>query len=49
MLDIAQAILQNGEDYQKEATDGFQEVVSDLYDGFLSAADRRGLKPPDQG
>src|SRR5205814_526688 len=47
MLDIAQAILQNGEDYQSAATDAFQEVVSDLYDGFLSAEDRRGINPPD--
>ena len=47
LLDIAQAILQNGEDYAPRATDGFQEVISDLYDGFLSAEDRRGVKPPD--
>jgi len=49
MLDIAQAILQNGEEYQAFATDSFQEVVSDLYDGFLSAEDRRGVKQPDRG
>jgi hypothetical protein len=49
MLDIAQAILQNGEGYRELATDGFQEVVSDLYDGFLGAEDRRGVKPPDRG
>ena len=47
LLDIAQAILQNGEGYQPRATDGFQEVISDLYDGFLSAEDRRGVKEPD--
>ncbi|MFB3765293.1 MAG: hypothetical protein ACE14P_08600 [Methanotrichaceae archaeon] len=47
MLDIAQAILQHGEGYSKKATDAFQEVVSDLYDGFLSAEDRRDIKPPD--
>ncbi|WP_255298512.1 hypothetical protein [Brevibacillus dissolubilis] len=47
MFDIAQAILQNGEGYQERATDAFQEVISDLYDGFLSAEDRRGVKPPD--
>lgn len=46
-LDIAHAILQNGEGYQEYATDAFQEVCSDLYDGFLSAEDRRGVKPPD--
>jgi len=47
LLDVAQAILQNGEGYAPRATDGFQEVISDLYDGFLSAEDRRGVKPPD--
>ena len=49
LLDLAQAVLQNGERYREAATDGFQEVVSDLYDGFLSAEDRRGVKPPDKG
>src|SRR5262249_49116309 len=48
MLDIAHAILQNGEDFQKVATDAFEEVVSDLSDGFLSAQDRKGIKPPDR-
>ena len=47
MFDIAQAILQNGEGFEPIATDGFEEVVSDLYDGFLSAEDRAGIKPPD--
>lgn len=47
MLDIAQAILQNGEGFEEIALDGFEEVVSDLYDGFLSAEDRQGIKPPD--
>lgn len=49
MLDLAHAILQNGERYQEHATDGFQEVISDLYDGFLSEEDRRGVKLPDRG
>ncbi len=49
LLDLAQAVLQNGERYRDAATDGFQEVVSDLYDGFLSAEDRRDVKPPDKG
>ncbi len=49
LLDIAQAIIQNGEGYREKATDGFQEVVSDLYDGFLSAEDRQGVKLPDLG
>lgn len=47
MLDIAQAILQNGEGYQSIATDAFQEVISDLFDGFLSEEDREGVKRPD--
>jgi hypothetical protein len=47
MLDIAQAILQNGEGYLQRATDAFQEVLSDLYDGFLSEEDRVGIKKPD--
>lgn len=47
LLDCAQAILQQGEGYAALATDAFQEVVSDLYDGFLSAEDRRGINPPD--
>jgi hypothetical protein len=47
LIDIAQSILQNGEGYAPRATDGFQEVISDLYDGFLSAEDRRGVKEPD--
>lgn len=49
LLDAAQAVLQRGESYAETATDGFQEVVSDLYDGFLSAEDRRGVEPPDKG
>lgn len=47
MLDIAQAILQNGEGYLQKATDAYQEVLSDLYDGFLSEEDRIGVKKPD--
>jgi len=49
MVDIAHSILQNGEGYNETTTDGFQEVISDLYDGFLSAEDRQGVKPPDKG
>jgi hypothetical protein len=49
LLDIAHAILQNGDRYEDQATDAFQEVVADLYDGFLSAEDRAGVKPPDHG
>lgn len=48
MLDIGQAIIQNGEGYNETAMDAFQEVVSDLYDGFLSAEDRKGVNPPDR-
>jgi hypothetical protein len=49
LLDSVQAVLQHGEGYQAAATAAFQEVVSDLYDGFLSAEARRGVKPPDAG
>lgn len=48
MLDIAQALLQRGEKFEAKALGGFEEVVSDLYDGFLSAEDRRGVNPPDK-
>jgi len=47
MLDIAQAILQTGERFQEKATDAFLQVVGDLYDGFLSAEDRKGVQPPE--
>ncbi|NPD26197.1 hypothetical protein HPP06_22520 [Corallococcus exiguus] len=49
LFDVAHAILQNAEGYERMATDAFQEVVSDLYDGFLSAEDRRGVERPDRG
>lgn len=49
VLDAAQAVLQHGERYAPGATAAFQEVVSDLYDGFLSAEARRGVKPPEGG
>src|SRR5689334_541676 len=53
--DIAEAVLQNSKGYAEKATDAFQEVVNDLYDGFLSEEDRVSnetglpIKPPDQG
>lgn len=47
LLDIAKAIVQNVEHHEEIATDAFQEVVSDLYDGYLSNADRAGVKLPD--
>lgn len=49
LLDAAQAVIQRGEGYEARATAAFQEVVSDLYEGFLSAEARRGVKPPDAG
>lgn len=49
LLDIAHSIIQHGEGYNETATCSFQEVVSDLYDGFLSKEDRKGVKPPDKG
>lgn len=47
MMDIAQAILQHSEGFDKRETGAFQEVISDLYDGFLSAEDRKDVKIPD--
>jgi hypothetical protein len=45
--DAVQAVLQNASGFESKATDAFQEVVGDLYDGFLSAEDRVGVKLPD--
>ncbi len=47
MMDIAQVILQKGEGYEERSIDAFQQVVSDLYDGFLSAEDRKAVQPPE--
>ena len=44
ILDISHAILQNAEGFEAIATDAFQELVSDLYDGFLSNEDRKNAK-----
>ncbi len=49
LLDVAQAVLQRGEGYQARATGAFQEVVSDLYAGFVAAEGRRGVRPPEGG
>jgi hypothetical protein len=49
LMDLAQAVLQPAEGYRARELAAFQEVVSDLYEGFLSAEDRRGVKPPDHG
>jgi hypothetical protein len=48
LQDIAHSILQNGERFEDIATDAFEEVVTDLYDGFLSAEDRKGIKKPER-
>jgi hypothetical protein len=48
VFDFAQAVLQKGSGYRATATDAFQEVVSDLYDGFLGAEDRSHVKRPDR-
>lgn len=45
--DAAQALLQRCEGFGSPALEALQEVVSDLFDGFLSAEDRRGVRPPD--
>lgn len=49
LMDGAHAILQVAERYEEQATRAFQELISDLYDGFLSAADRRKIRAPDRG
>jgi len=46
-FDFVQVILQHGGKDFPDATGAFEEVVSDLYDGFLSAEDRRNIKLPD--
>lgn len=53
--DISEAILQNGKNFAEAQTNAFQEVVSDLYNGFLGQEERRSketgqqIKPPDRG
>ncbi|HWQ18650.1 MAG TPA: hypothetical protein VN455_02655, partial [Methanotrichaceae archaeon] len=47
MLDIAHALLQVGEGYFEKSTAAFQEVISDLYDGFLSSWDGKVILSPD--
>lgn len=49
LLDSAQAILQFTEGFSPKPLVAFQQVIADLYDGFLSAEDRRGVLPPDRG
>src|SRR5262249_1984186 len=47
MLDMSQATLQRSDRFQIAALNAFEEMVSDLYDGFLSAEDRKGINRPD--
>lgn len=49
LLDLAQAVLQRGEGHRARATAAFQEVVWDLYDGFLDAEGRLGVRRPELG
>lgn len=46
-LDLVQAIVQRADPDVETATLALQEVINDLYDGYLSAADRAGVKAPD--
>lgn len=48
-LDLVQTQAQRAEEFHDTATRALQEVVSDLYDGFLSDADRGRVKRPDHG
>ena len=47
LWDALQAVLQNAAQFEATATDAFQELVGDLYDGFLSAESRMQVKLPD--
>jgi len=47
LFDLAQAVLQHGEGYNKAATRAYQEFISDLYDGYLGSESRHGVKQPD--
>ncbi|MGC4000495.1 MAG: hypothetical protein QM767_24825 [Anaeromyxobacter sp.] len=49
LLDVSQAVLQHAEGYKPKATGAFQEVVSDLYDGFLASESSAGVKAPEGG
>jgi hypothetical protein len=48
LKDITYTIIQNGENYNQIATNSFHEVVSDLYDGFLSMESQTGIKTTDR-
>ena len=41
------AIHQRQSGYQRESTLAFEECIADIYDGFLSMEERKGIKPPD--
>ncbi|MBS0585104.1 MAG: hypothetical protein JSR76_02240 [Verrucomicrobia bacterium] len=53
--DLTEAVAQNGLGYAEKPLNAFEEVISDLYDGFLSEEDRISnetgvkIKPPDRG
>lgn len=46
VLDMAKAVTEKADGYLALQTDAFEELVSDLYDGFLSAEDRGGIAAP---
>jgi hypothetical protein len=41
------AIDQRQSGYHKKSTHAFEECIADIYDGFLSMEERKGIKPPD--
>jgi hypothetical protein len=45
--DWLSSIHQRRENYLSSATNAFEELVADIYDGYLSNSSRRGIKPPD--
>lgn len=48
VIDLSQAILQSGNQYHPSAVAASQELIADLYDGYLSAQDRRGIALPEK-
>lgn len=47
-LDLIQSVAQRADPDRAAPIEAFQEVIADLYDGFLSDVDRAGVKPPDR-
>ena len=46
LIDWLACIKQRSNKYLSNATHAFEEIVADLYDGYLSNTERRRIKPP---